>query len=122
MSELDRIKRLAKSLIPRFPQKGERNYHLDDARMMINDLGMALPPEVLAYLVDSDEVLDDFLNAVYHLEDKYRRRVVTEQATLDPKLEPKVYFEEDTVAFAAKPKREELIFAEYELPRRLKKT
>ncbi|RMG23767.1 MAG: hypothetical protein D6730_13835 [Bacteroidetes bacterium] len=114
MSELKRFQRLAKSLIPRFPRGRERHYTLEDARMMINELGMQMPPEALAYLLDSDERLDDFLNAIYNLEEKFRRKVVTPQATIDEALDPKVYVEAGTIAFTVKGKRGEVIFAEYD--------
>ena len=68
MSELYRIKRIVKSLIPRTPRNPDRRYSYDDARLIINDLAMSLSPEMLAYLVDSDEVLEDFVLSLYELE------------------------------------------------------
>ena len=120
MSELDRFKRLAKSLIPRFPKGEERQYHLEDARMMINDLGLSLSPEVLNYLVTTDTVLDDFINSIYNVEQKLRKRIVTDFATIDTEWNPKAYMEDGTVAFTIKTRKHEVIFAEYELPKHLR--
>ncbi len=117
MSELDRFKRLAKSLIPRFPKGNERNYSLEDAQMMLNDLGMQMSPAVLAYLIDSDEILDDFVNSIYHLETKLKKRIITDDTRIDPELDPKVYVVDGTVAFTIVRRGGELIFAEYELPK-----
>lgn len=117
MSELDRFKRLAKSLIPRFPRGDQRQYSLEDARMMINDLGLNIPPEVLDHLVNTDTILDDFINSIYNLENKLRKRIITDFATIDAKWNPNVYVENGKVAFTISTKKEELIFAEYDLPK-----
>ncbi len=116
MSELYRIKRIVKSLIPRTPRDSERRYSYADARLMINDLGMDLSPEVLAYLVDTDTVLEDFVGSVYELEYMLKRRATTEITTLDPELVPKAYDEPPRVVFTIQHDGEEWVFAEYTIP------
>jgi hypothetical protein len=116
MSEFKRLERLVKALIPRLPRAENRQYQLADARHMINDLGMHIPPEVLAYLLAQDAILDDFLMSIYALEKELRRKVVTEFATIDEALEPKVYVEEALIGFSVTHKARELVFAEYQLP------
>lgn len=116
MSEFKRLKRLAKSLIPRFPRDEDRQYSLDDARNMINDLGLSLSPEALGYVIHDDKILDDFVNGIHNLENKLRRKVVNEQALINPDLDPKAYEEDQTVGFTVTYKGEEIVFAEYDLP------
>lgn len=113
--EFSRLKRLAKSLIPRFPKGKERYYTPSDARMMINELGLQMSPEVLKYLVSRDAILDDFINSIYQLEQEIRKRVVTEFGTIDHEYEPRVYVEGQVVGFSVTYKNEEIVFAEYEM-------
>lgn len=115
MAEFYRIKRLAKSLVPRFSRSRTYEYTLSDAHMMITDLGMSIPPEVLDQLVSNDLILDDFLTSIYQLEKEIRKKAVTEFATLKPELEPKVYLEDGMIGFTITHKGEELVFAEYSL-------
>lgn len=114
MSDFTRLKRIAKSLVPRWPASGEKNYSFEDARLIINDLGMKLSPEMLASLLSRTETLDDFLGSIYELEHKLKRPVVTELATIDPVLEPDVHVEGSKVAFSVKWREERLVFAEYD--------
>ncbi|MEZ4772255.1 MAG: hypothetical protein R3D00_03665 [Bacteroidia bacterium] len=115
MSDFKRLTRLSKSIIPRFERGRSRHYNHGDARMMINDLGMQMSPEVLQKLVSNAEVLEDFLNSIYQLEQKINKEVVTEYATIDTEYEPKVYVEERSVGFSITYKGKEVVFAEYEL-------
>lgn len=116
MSQLKRLERLVKSLVPRFPRDPKRQYTLDDARMMINEMGMDLQPQTLAYLVDNEEFLDEFINSVYHVENKLGKGIITESATIDPIYEPQAYEEDGNVGFTVKLRRKEVVFAEYEIP------
>ncbi|MEM7371496.1 MAG: hypothetical protein AAF587_22980 [Bacteroidota bacterium] len=113
MSDFYRIKRLAKSLVPRFSRSRTYEYTLSDAHMMITDLGMNIPPEILEKLVSNDRILDDFLTSIYQLEKEIRQTAITEFATIKPELEPKVYLEDGMVGFTIMHKGEELVFAEY---------
>ncbi|MDP5169126.1 MAG: hypothetical protein NWR72_02685 [Bacteroidia bacterium] len=122
MSELSRIERLAKSLIPRFPRSSNRHYKLEDARNMINEFGLDLTPGALAFLVNNDIHLDDFLMGVYHLENKIGKKVTSDFATIDEAFSPKVYEEDGTIAFTATWKGKEQVFVEYEYGERTPKT
>lgn len=114
MSELARFKRLAKSLIPKFSSSYGKYYSHSDAKLMITDLAHSISPQSLAYLVDSDEVLEDFLHSIYELERSLGRKVVTSQYMIDPELEPKAYEEDGKVLFTVMRKREEIVFTEYD--------
>ena len=116
MSELYRIKRIVKSLIPRTPRNPERRYSYSDARLIINDLGMSLSPETLAYLVDSDEVLEDFVLSMYEMEYTLNRKATNEITVIDPELKPKAYEEDQRVVFTVFYDNEEWVFAEYSTP------
>lgn len=113
MSELRRLERIAKSLIPRIPRGAKQQYKLEDARNMINEHGMDLSPEALAFLVDEDIHLDSYLMGVYHLENKLKKRVVTDQATIVEELAPKVYEEEDQIIFTVTWGGKERVYVEY---------
>ncbi len=115
MSDLRRLERIAKSLIPRIPRGSKQQYTLDDARNMINEFGIDLSPEALAFLTQDDIHLDSFLMGVYHLENKIGKRVVTDQATIVEDLSPKVYEEEGTIAFTVLWRGKERVFAEFEM-------
>ncbi|MEL6675891.1 MAG: hypothetical protein AAFR61_27030 [Bacteroidota bacterium] len=116
MSEFKRLTRLLKSRIPRFPRKAEDNYSLSDARMIITDLGMQMSPEALQYLTNDDALLEDFLENIYHLEERVGRKVITEYATINTEFEPKVYEENGELGFSVIYGRKELVYAEYRLP------
>ena len=122
MSEYKRFKRIIKSVIPRFPQGGERNYSHDDAKMIINDLGLAIPPKVLAKMLESNTLLEDFINHLYHLEADIRKRVVNEFSVIDPKFEPKVHNEDGMLGFTVRHKGEEIVFVEYRIKKRNEST
>lgn len=119
MSELSRLQRLAKSLVPNFGKKRERYYNFDDAKMMINDLALEIPADMLAKLLDSDTLLDDFLMGLYQIEDHIGKKdVVLENHTLNPDYQPRVYVEENRIAFSltyGSLMKKEIVFAEYTL-------
>lgn len=115
MSEFKRLQRLARSVVPRFARTGEHEYTISDARNMINDLATDLSPAALEYLVSRADVLDDFLSAVYQLQDKLGRKVVTEFASIDPALSPKAYEEDGIAGFSVTHKGKEIVFAEYRI-------
>lgn len=110
-----RLRRMLKSLIPRFPRDEDRQYSLSDARNMINDLGLQMSATTLEKLVSNDSILDDFLTNIYFLEEDIGRKVITEYATIDMKYEPRVYEEPDLVGFSVFHKGQEIVFAEYDL-------
>ncbi|MEM6764274.1 MAG: hypothetical protein AAF824_06995 [Bacteroidota bacterium] len=116
MSNLDRLERIIKSRLPRFPKTIDYTYSIKDARNMINDLGLSLSPEALAYLTETETVLDDFLEGIYHVENKFRKRVASERAILKEEFSPQVYEEDSKATFTLTYRDKEYIFAEYELP------
>lgn len=116
MSEFKRLTRLIKAAIPRFPRSADRQYKLSDARNMITDLGMQMSPEALEYMTSDDNRLDDFLMNIYHLEADIRKKAITEFATIDIELLPKVYEEEGKLGFSVTHKKKEIVFAEYDFP------
>lgn len=118
MSEYNRLKRVVRSLIPDFSAKRkdiDQYYEAEDARMMINELGMQIPPKVLKALVNSDVALEEFINGVYLVEDEIRRQIITDRSIIDPIYEPKVYLEDGLIGFTVSHKGEEIIFAEFRL-------
>lgn len=120
MSEYKRLERLAKSLIPRFDRRGDDrpNYQLADARHMINELGLQMSPEALKHLLSQDAILDDFLMSIIELESYLKRRVVLDDMTIDPDLTPRVYEEPTVIGFSIERKGKEIVFAEYDFPRK----
>lgn len=118
MSELSRLKRIAQSLIPNFRKQRDRYYNFEDAKMMITELGIDIPPAIFAKLTEDDQILDDFINKIYQAEDTLGiKNLVTEESILNPTYQPKVYVEDNKVAFTITSSgaftKQEVIFAEY---------
>jgi hypothetical protein len=113
MSEFKRLERLVRSLIPRFPRDPKRQYALADARHMINELGLQMPPEVLSFLVSDDAILDDFIHSIYDLEARLGRKVIDAHGAIDAALDPQVYVEGGEVGFSITHRGKEMVFAEY---------
>jgi hypothetical protein len=121
MSDFKRFKRAVKSMLPRIGKKRDRYYDYGDARLMINDLGLQMSADVLAYLVSRTDVLEDFIQGVYFFEDDIRKKdVVIDPTVINSKYEPKVYVEDGKVEFTASYGGDEIIFAEYQLPEGMK--
>lgn len=118
-SEYERLRRIAKSLIPRFKRPTERrNYHLSDARHMLNELGMQMSPSLLNHLVEDDRKLDEFIDGIYALEDDLGISVINEFNSIRPELSPRVYVvnEERIIGFSVIYGGEEVVFVEYAFP------
>jgi hypothetical protein len=120
MSEFSRLNRLVKALVPNFSKSRERYYSFDEARMMIADLGMAIPPEMLAKLLDTDALLDEFINSLYQLEDEIGKgSIVTESSTIMADYQPSVHVEDNKIAFSVTYKKlfqtHQTVFVEYSL-------
>ena len=113
MSDYYRLKRLVKSIIPRFPDGNDRQYTPSDARLIITDLAMNISPENLEALVENDMILDDFIGSLYELEHEVRKKIVNDLGVIDPTFLPKAYQEGGVVGFAISYRGEDLIFAEY---------
>jgi len=116
MSDFKRLQRIAKSMIPRLSFRSQAEHSMEDARDMINDLGIQIPPKALALLLSKDEILDDFAEGVVALKREIKRDVLDEFGLIDAELEPQVLVDGQTVAFFVMHKKESLIFAEYTLP------
>jgi hypothetical protein len=117
MSDFLRIKRLAKSFLPNLGKSRTQYYNFEDAKMMINDLALAIPADLLPKLLDSNTILDDFLTCIYQLEDAIGKKdVITEDMSINPVYKPKVYVDGEKIAFTATYgllSKEEMVFAEY---------
>ncbi|MCI4667878.1 MAG: hypothetical protein MRZ79_06930 [Bacteroidia bacterium] len=118
-SEYKRLKRVAKSLIPRFNKSPNRkHYQLNDAKHMLNELGMQMSPALLKYLTEDDRNLDEFIDGIYALEDELGVPVVNEFGSVRPDLSPQVYVvtEERVIGFSVVYGGEEIVFVEYTIP------
>jgi len=118
MSEYQRLKRVVRSLMPEFSTRRRdvsQYYAAEDARMMINELGMQIPPKVLKALSNSEVALEDFINGVYLVEDEIGRKIVTDRSIIDSQYKPKVYLEDNLIGFTIFHRGEEIIFAEFKL-------
>jgi len=120
MSEFSRLNRLVKALVPNFSKKRERYYSFDEARMMIADLAMPIPPEMLQKLLDTDALLDEFINSLYQVEDEIGKgSIVTEFSTIMADYQPSVHIEENKIAFTVTYKKlfqaHQTVFVEYSL-------
>ena len=114
MSELNRLKRLVKSLLPK-RRDIEDYYHPEDARVMINEMAMSIPPKVLDALLRSEVALDEFITGVYLAEDDIGERIINERHEIDSMYHPQVHIEDNRIAFTITHRGEEIIFAEYKL-------
>ncbi|MEM9985063.1 MAG: hypothetical protein AAF804_08195 [Bacteroidota bacterium] len=115
MSEFKRLERIIRSLIPRFPRNRDRYYSITDARNILNELGLHMSPEALAFMLAEDTRMDDFINAIYDLEARLGKKAVDESGNLDEGLDPKVYEEDGELGFSVTHRGKEYVFAEYEL-------
>lgn len=117
MSELSRLKRIAQALIPNLGKQRDRYYNFEDAKMIISELGISIPPDLFAKITEDDRILDDFLNKIYQLEDEIGKKdVITTESIINPIYSPKVYVEENKIAFTVSYgflTKQEVIFAEY---------
>ena len=118
MSELNRLKRLVKSVLPDFSMKRRDisdYYHPEDARVMINEMALSIPPKVLKALLGSTVALDEFVTGIYLAEDDIGERLINERKEIDPMYSPQAHIEDNRIAFTITHKGEEIIFAEYKL-------
>ncbi|MFK7970887.1 MAG: hypothetical protein AB8F95_10995 [Bacteroidia bacterium] len=118
MAELNRLKRLVKSVLPDFSFKRRDisdYYHPEDARVMINELALSIPPKVLKALLNSSVALDEFLTGIYLAEDDINERIINERKEIDPIYNPQAHIENNRIAFTITHNSEEIIFAEYKL-------
>ena len=92
MSNIDRLKRVVKSWYAGLRKKRRSAvYEQDDPRMIINDLGLQMSPEGLAFIADSSFHREDMLMQIYAAEEELDRDLVVDNTHLDPVYSPKVY-------------------------------
>lgn len=118
MSEIPRLKRLVKSILPDFSFKRRDvsdYYQPEDARNMINELALQIPPKVLKGLLNSAVALDEFITGIYLAEDDIGQKIVTARGEIDTVYEPQVHLSDNRIAFTITYRMEEIIFAEYKL-------
>ena len=117
MSEFKRFSRLIKSYIPDFSRRRDIGdyYQKEEARAIINEMAMDIPPKVLSAILGSEKILEEFISGIYQVEDKIRKKIVTEHSVIDPKYDPKAIIEEGRLVFTVKLKGEETLFAEFRL-------
>ena len=115
--DFKRLKRLVKSVIPRFRgSDAGSTLKLEDARLILTNLGLQMSPQTLDKLISNDETLDDFLMSIHELERDLQMKVLTSDYDIDPILSPKVYDLGTAVGFTVLNRQgEEMVFAEYTL-------
>ena len=117
MSDFSRLKRITRSWLPSFSFRKEPLFSFDDTRQIINSLGLQMSPQTLDYLCFTDEVLDDFAEALQNaMRETGYKDLVTDDFSLNPDHEPMVTEKEGKVYFTIRWKKEAWIFAEYDLP------
>jgi hypothetical protein len=120
MSELFRLKRIVSSWIGGVRHRKKRrisSYEHDDARMILNDLGLQMTPEALAFVADDRFRREDFLMQLYAAEEELGIDLIKDNIMLDPALSPTVYEREGKLAFTAAIRGEEYIVAEFDYPK-----
>lgn len=114
MANIDRLKRVVMSWVGGL-RKRRRNavYEQDDPRMIINDLGLQLSPEGLAFIADSSFHREDMLMQIYAAEEELDRDLVVDNNRLDPAYSPKVYEKDDRIVVTMVVKGEEVVIFEF---------
>lgn len=115
MSEIDRLKRIARSWWGGIRKKQRpASYERDDARMIINDLGLQMSPEALTSIADNSFRREDMLVQIYNAEEDLGIDIIQDNVQIDSQWEPKVYEEEGKIAVTIVVKKEEIVIVEFE--------
>lgn len=114
MSNLKRFTRILKSWKGKISR--DEYYEVDDAFMILTDLGLQMSPETLEYLTSKDIFKNDFIDGIYAAEEKIGKMIIIDHQRIDPDYDPKVYEEGKEVFFTVKIKGKETVFAEFPLP------
>lgn len=114
MSTFNRLERIVKSWVG----KARRNvyYDFDDARAILNELGLQMSPEALAHMTSSDLIMQEFLDCVYAAEDVIGRDLIQHNKEINPLYEPKVYEEDGWIIFTITRRTKELVYGEFPMP------
>ena len=114
MSNIDRLKRVVRSWVGGLRKRRRTAvYEKDDPRMIINDLGLQMSPEGLAFIADSSFHRQDMLVQIHAAEEALDRDLVISNSYLDPAYSPKVYEEEDRIVVTMIIRDEEVVIFEF---------
>ena len=117
MSEFYRIKRIVNSWLgSRVKRRRSSTYEQDDPRMILNDLGLQMSPEALAFVADDSFRREDMLMQLYAAEEELDVDLVLNNVQLDPIWDPKVYVGDGKFAITVVVRREEVLVVEFDYP------
>ena len=117
MSEFYRIKRIVNSWLgSRNKRRRSATYEKDDPRMILNDLGLQMSPEALAFVADDSFRREDMLMQIYAAEEELDVDLVLDNVRFDPIWDPKVYVGDQKFAITVVVRREEVVVVEFDYP------
>lgn len=117
MSEFYRIKRVVSSwLAGRVKRRRTATYEQDDARMILNELGLQMSPEALAFVADNSFRREDMLVQIYAAEEELNVDLILDNVMIDPIWDPKVYVGDKKFAITVTVRREEVVIVEFDYP------
>jgi len=115
MGNFERITRLAKSYVG-FGGDLTEDHSSADIKFMINELGFQMSAQALAFMLDSDVRLQDFIMSIYEVRKQKGVQLLNDQKLIDTKYSPKVYEEDGKLAFSVQVSGQEIIFYEEKFP------
>lgn len=117
MSEFYRIKRIVNSWLgSRHKRRRSATYEQDDPRMILNDLGLQMSPEALAFVADSSFRREDMLMQIYAAEEELDVDLVLDNVQIDPIWDPKVYVGDQKFAVTVVVRKQEVVVIEFDYP------
>ena len=118
MSTRTRILRFIKSLRPSFGESSVNHqvYQWEDAKSVINDLGMNMDERQLAYLLSKNTILDDLVSRIAQMEKKFGEQLITREKVIDPRFDPRAEMVDEYMRITILLKGRERVLAEYEIP------
>ncbi len=114
MSNFDRLQRIVNSWTGKL--KRERYYEQHDIFMILTDLGMQMQPETLAFIINSNELMEEMAHELYSAEDQLGFPLVLENSIIDPKFKPTVIEENKKLGISITHKGKEYLIVEIEMP------
>lgn len=115
MSSFERLRRLFKSYTPRIGRGDRAPYTHADARNMINEMAMDIPPKVLQGLLANAEAMEDFVSGLYRAERSLGKSLSTISGEIDPAYSPKALLEENLLRFVIHYRNREHELARFKL-------